>query len=304
MSNWKFELDMNQSTQESTQNFLEGTGLSNLCLEECEFNCKVVSETSSCIIPDIPFLWLKLKNTKLFNNSIKTLNIGSIIIKVNDKVLKARDIVQILELKALVELDVSDAPVILSPISPVLQPVSDEVLISFFDSLRLNMGNCIEILKIVNWKFKLVNMEETVGKLKPLMMSLSKLTTVSLNNVDFIHCRETYGLREPLLLRSLIKYVPKIKQLSILRSELAPDQVPTIVKALKYRVKKNDITLHTKHITQEGLDELLNRLTRSKMTNYQYDNMTGLLSVFHPKAEPILRRMKSIKNMKIPGFHE
>ena len=135
-------------------------------------------------------------------------------------------------------------------------------------------------------------------------MSLTRLTTVSLNNVDFIHCCETHGPREPLLLRSMIKYIPKIKHLSILKSELATDQVPTLVKALKYKVKKNDITLHTKHVTQEGLDELLNRLTRSKMTNYQYDNLTGVLSVFHPKAEPILRRMKSMKNMKIPGFHE
>ena len=134
------------------------------------------------------------------------------------------------------------------------------------------------------------------------MKSLSKLTTVSLNNVDFIHCRKTYGPREPLLLRSLIKYLPKIKYLSILRSELAVDQVPTIVKALKYWVKKNDITVHTKHITQAGLDELLHRLARSKMITYQYDNMTGVLNVSVPKVDPILRRMKSKKSIKFQDF--
>jgi len=72
-------------------------------------------------------------------------------------------------------------------------------------------------------------------------------------------------------------------------------------------VKKNDITLHTKHITQAGLDELLHRLARSKMITYQYDNMTGVLNVSVPRVDPILRRMKSmksIKSMKIPGFHE
>eukprot|EP00092_Neocalanus_flemingeri_P004160 GFUD01004475.1.p1 GENE.GFUD01004475.1~~GFUD01004475.1.p1 ORF type:complete len:1342 (+),score=251.43 GFUD01004475.1:273-4298(+) len=309
LSSWKFELDLNETTTNSAQNFLEGTNLSDLCLEECEFNCIWVSETSSCIISEVPSLWYKLKGIKLVNTSIKTLNIGSIVIKVNEKTLTARDIVQMLEFKTLVELDVSEAPIISSPEAPIIsspqhQPVSDEMLISFFDSLRLNMANSIEILKMVNWKFKLVNMVESVGKLKPLMMSLSRLTTVSLNNVDFIHCRETNGPLEPLLLRSLIKYLPKLKHLSILRSKMSHEQVPTLVKALKYKVKKNDITLHTKHVTQEGLDELLNRLTKSKIVGFQYDNQTGVLGVFHPKAEPILKRMKSIKNIKISVFHE
>jgi len=307
LSNWKFDLEMNESTKDFMQSFLEGTNLKNLYLEESEFNCKVESKTSSCIIADVPFLRLKLKNTKLFNSSIKVLNIGSIIIRLNDKPLAARDIVHILDFKNLVELDVSDAPIITSPNSEFLQPVADDALFNFFDGLRQTMGSSIEILKMVNWKFKLTNMDETSLKLKPLMKSLSKLTTVSLNNVDFIHCRKTYGPREPLLLRSLIKYLPKIRHLSILRSELAVDQVPTIVKALKFRVKKNDITLHTKHITQAGLDELLHRLARSKMITYQYDNMTGVLNVSVPKVDPILRRMKSmksIKSMKIPGFHE
>ena len=307
LSNWKFDIEMNESTKDFMQTFLEGTNLKNLYLEESEFNCKVESQTSSCIISDVPYLRLKLKNTKLYNSSIKVLNIGSIVIRLNDKPLAARDIVQILDFKTLVELDVSDAPIITSPNSESLQPVADDALFNFFDGLRQTMGSSIEILKMVNWKFKLINMDETSLKLKPLMKSLSKLTTVSLNNVDFIHCRKTYGPREPLLLRSLIKYLPKIKHLSILRSELAVDQVPTIVKALKYRVKKNDITLHTKHITQAGLDELFNRLARSKMITYQYDNMTGVLNVSVPKVDPILKRMKSmksIKSMKIPGFHE
>ena len=157
---------------------------------------------------------------------------------------------------------------------------------------------------MVNWKFKLIKMEETSGKLKPLFKSLEKLTTVSLNNVDFVRCRETQGRHEPLFLKCLLKYLPNIKHLSILKSELAEEQVSTIVKALKYRVKRNDITLHTKHVTQSGVDELLSRLSRSKMTNYQYDSQTGVLEVFQPRAEPILKRMKSLKSVKIRGFYE
>ena len=150
---------MNESTKDFMQSFLEGTNLKNLYLEESEFNCKIESKTSSCIIADVPFLRLKLKNTKLFNSSIKVLNIGSIIIRLNDRPLAARDIVHIIDLKTLVELDVSEAPIITSPNSESLQPVADDALSNFFDGLRQTIGSSIKILKMVNWKFKLTNMD-------------------------------------------------------------------------------------------------------------------------------------------------
>ena len=142
--------------------------------------------------------------------------------------------------------------------------------------------------------FKLVDSTETVAKLKPLLTSLTKLHTVSLNNMSFVE--SIPGGRVSPLLNAIIKHVPHLRHLSILRSNLQPDQVPNLVRALKKRVCRNPLTLYTKHMTGDGLQDLLTTLKRSKSLEIDYNPQTGVIDVTEKRKEKIIGKIKKLSS--------
>ena len=134
-----------------------------------------------------------------------------------------------------------------------------------------------------NWGFRLARPGETLGRLKVSLQAMASLNTLSINNFSCVSCdnEETGAIKVRSLLhgapflRSVIKHLPRLERLSIMRSELCPDQVPGLVRALKARVKKNAISLHTKHVGRcrvhpehagvDGLEQLVARLARSRL---------------------------------------
>ena len=77
------------------------------------------------------------------------------------------------------------------------------------------------------------------------------------------------------------------------------------MKALKYKVRKGEITLYTKHMItnedHEGHEEFLYLLNRTKTLTYSYDSLRGVLDIKPNKQKPILIRLKSKLESKMSG---
>ena len=248
ISGWKFDLSLFPEMKDLMSTMLKNTNITHLSLAECEFNI-TVNDSKKNEINDA------MRTTfKLSNQTIEELNLDSILILVNNIALKTRDVVSILQFSALKELDISEEAAPKLHISKEIKTsrenstdfedilVRDDFLLHFFQHLKDNFSN-LEVLKMVNWKLKLSDSGQTTRQLKQCFKDLGQLKTISLNNVE---------QNDPQFLKCLIKYLPKLRCVSILRAELSEDQVPTLVKALKHKVKTgSSITLHTKHVSYE-----------------------------------------------------
>ena len=294
LSGWKFELPLNSEAMSCTETLFGNTNLSHVILSETEFslNCK---DFNTAFL-GIPALFLMLKNLKIANKSIEVLNLDSILIQINKVFLRSSSLVSILRFTSLKELDISEAakPKFLEErdVNYYFQPdfhdseeclVKDETLINFFRDLKENFSS-LEVLKMVNWKIKLDNAPTTAIELKKCFKSLPNIKTISLNNVE---------QKEPLFLKSLIKYLPQLEKLSLLRAPLYEDQVPSLMRALKHRVRRGPITLHTKHVMHGGHEELLQRLGRTRALTYQYNSLHGVLDIKPPHQTNMIKRLKS-----------
>lgn len=295
LSGWKFELPLNSEAMKCTETLFGNTNITHLLLSEAEFclNCK---DFDTAFL-GIPALYLMLKNLKIVNKNIEVLNLDSILIQVNNVILRNSLVVSILRFTNLKELDISEAakPKFLEErdVNYHVQPdfynseeclVKDDTLINFFRCLKENFSS-LEVLKMVNWKIKLDNAKSTAVELKKCFKSLPNIKTISLNNVE---------QKEPLFLKSLIKYLPKLEKLSILRAALYEDQVPSLMRALKYKVRRSQaITLHTKHVMHGGHEELLHRLGRTRALTHQYNSLHGVLDIRPPQHTNLIKRLKS-----------
>ena len=95
-------------------------------------------------------------------------------------------------------------------------------------------------------------------------------------------------------------HLPQLRKLSILNCKLEADQVPAIFKTLKQKVKgrKEGIILYTWLVTNDGLEELLQCLEKSKTVKFKYDDKFdkyGTLEIFQDKKKSLMDRMRSIK---------
>ena len=294
LSGWKFELPLNSEAMTCTETLFGNTNLSHVVLSETEFclNCK---DFNTAFL-GIPAMFLKLRNLTISNKSIEVLNLDSILIQINNVPLKSSVLVSILRFTSLKELDISEAakPKFLDErdVNYYFQPdfhdseeclVKDETLVNFFRNLKENFSS-LEVLKMVNWKIKLDNAQTTAIELKKCFKSLQNIKTISLNNVE---------LKEPVFLKSLIKYLPQLEKLSLLRAPLSEDQVPSLMKALKNKVRRGPITLHTKHVMHGGHEELLLRLGRTRALTYQYNSLHGVLDIKPPQQTNMIKRLKS-----------
>ena len=295
LSRWKFELDLTADTEQAARLFLANTRLTHLILAECEFTFKGL-QTSNNIIADVPLFSMKLKSMVLSNSSINVLCLESLVISFSNlpKVLRSRDVLNVLNFSSLQELDVSDKPALDRNQDQRERTVTDEIFINFFKDVQTNFANSLEVLKMANWKLSLQKIDVTADQLRTIFPKLEKLKTLSLNNVDL-----NSSPQEPALLKMIIKNLPQLTKLSMLNCKLLEEQVPPIVKAIKHKVKskKTGLTLYTKMVTPEGLDGLLQCLQASKTVDLKYDSKDGTLEIFQNIEKPLLVRMRS---MKIP----
>ena len=299
LSRWKFELNLTADTERCARTFLANTRLTQLILAECEFTFTGL-KTSNNIIADVPLFSMKLKKMVLNNSSINKLCLESLVISFSNlpTVLRSREVLNVLNFSSLQELDVSDKPVLDRNQDQRERTITDEIFINFFKDVQNNFATSLEVLKMANWKLSLQKIDDTAVQLKNLFSKLEKLKTISLNNVD-LHSSTQESPQEPVLLKMMIKNLPQLRKLSILNCKLLKDQAPTVVKAIKQKVKskKTEMTLYTKMMTPEGLDELLQNLQGSKSVDYKYDSKDGTLEIFQNLKKPLLVRMRS---MKIP----
>ena len=300
LSRWKFELNLTSDTETWARKFLANTRLTQLVLAECEFTFTGLKTTNN-IIADVPLFAMKLKKMVLNNSSINVLCLESLVISFSNlpRVFRSRDVLNVLNFSALQELDVSDKPALDSNQDEMERTITDEIFINFFKDVQNNFASSLEVLKMANWKLSLTKIDTTALQLKNIFARLERLKTISLNNVDlYSSAQELDQDQEPVLLKIMIKNLPQLRKLSMLNCSLLKDQVPTVVKAIKQKVKskKTEMTLYTKMVTPEGLDELLQFLQASKSVDYKYDSNDGTLEIF-PKniKKPLLVRMRSIK---------
>ena len=240
------------------------------------------------------------------------LNMASLNVTLGDMRIRAQNCLPLLLLPSLQQLDVSDPPTISGQEEE--QPLMDDIsLAAFLDSLKASCSTSLQGLRMDNWSFRLERPGETLGKLKPALQALTSLGTLSINNYTSMECeiketgaarvRSLLEARAPLL-RCLIKHLPKLERLSIMRSELCPDEVPGLVQALKVRVKKNPITLHTKHVRRcrlhpdhqgvDGLGELVARLAKSRVARETWSGVTGVLRLEAARQPGIIRKLSSL----------
>ena len=299
LSRWKFELNLTADTEKCARKFLSNTRLTQLILAESEFTFKGL-KTSNNIIADVPLFSMKLKKIVLNNSSINLLCLDSLVISFSNlpTVLRSRDVLNVLNFSALQELDVSDKPALDRNPDQRERTITDEIFINFFKDVQNNFASSLEVLKMANWKLSLKKIDVNAVQLKNIFARLENLKTISLNNVD-LYSSAQESAQEPVLLKLMIKNLPQLVKLSLLNCKLLQDQVPTIVRAIKHKVKskKTEMTLYTKMVTPEGLDELLLCLQGSKSVDYKYDSKDGTLEIFQNIKKPLLVRMRS---MKIP----
>ena len=295
LSCWKFELSLESETVKFAKQFLSQTKLTHLNLAECQVIIKGLPTNNA--IADIPLIDLNLKQSVLENSSIEVLCLESVIISINNmpRILRSRDVLFLLNFSSLQELDVSDRPAMdRNQESQKERTVTDGTIINFFQGIQNNFGTTLEVLKMTNWRLG-INKPDTAGQLKQIFTKLEKLTTISLNNINISSAPDN---NEPVFLKAMIKHLPQLRKLSILNCELETDQVPTIFKILKQKVKGKKagmITLYTKMVTEDGLEELLQCLQKSKSVKFKYDGKSGTLEIFQNKKEPLMVRMRSIK---------
>jgi len=166
-----------------------------------------------------------------------------------------------------------------------------------------------------NCGFRLSRPVETLARLKPLLKNMTALATMSVNNMTCITCDPEEGgaakVRDLLenhtpLLCSIIKHLPSLERLSMMRYELCPHQLPRLVRAVKSQVVRRNglLTLqakhtrrcraHQEHTDEDALTGLLGRLERSKRVKCNYSGVTGALRVEAIKPQGILRRLSSM----------
>ena len=296
LSRWKFELTLDTETENCAKLFLSQTKLTELVLAECEVNFTGFTSADN-IVADVPFFYLKLKQVELLNSSIKMLCLDSLSISFDkmQRILKSRDLLFILRFSSLQELDISDKPALDTNQKQKERIITDETFLSIFRDIKNNFGNSLEVLKMANWKLSLHRTEATADELKNIFTKLEKLTTLSLNNIDIIS--SGLGTSEPVLLKTVIKHLPQLKKLSILKFKLEEDQAPIIFKALKHKVKvkKSDIILYTKMVKPDGLEKLLQCLEESKTVKFKFDGKDGTLEIFQNRKDTLVVRMRSMK---------
>jgi len=303
LSGWKFDLILDEDTEKSAQQLIQTTKISKLNLSECDFNFRLRGE-DTFFGAEALRIFLKMKQTKFINNSIQELNLDSVSVQINGRPIRTRDIVSMLMFQSLKELDISEKPEpylhTQSDGEPVENVIKDDALIEFFKILKENLPN-VEVLRMVNWKLDLEKTHHTFTSLKQNLKTLTKLETVSLNNFDF----EKGQNGGPQFLKCLIKYLPNLRYLSILRSKWNKHQASILVKALKYKIRTGEITLYTKHMKTnedlEGHEEFLYLLNRTKTLTYSYDSLRGVLDIKPNKQKPILIRLKSKLESKMSG---
>ena len=114
------------------------------------------------------------------------------------------------------------------------------------------------MLRLDNCGFRLSRPVETLSNLKPLLKSMTALATVSVNNMTCVasdleeggaaRVRDLLEKHTPLLC-SLIKHLPNLERLSMMRYEVCPEQLPRLVRAIKSQVSRRNgvLTLQAKH---------------------------------------------------------
>ena len=219
--------------------------------------------------------------------------------------------------------------------------MDDNCLLSCFESLSNSCGNTVQVflsgenttgnatrigsnhdqltkilqvLRLDNCGFRLSRPVETLTNLKPLLKSMTALATVSVNNMTCVasdleeggaaRVRDLLEKHTPLLC-SMIKHLPNLERLSMMRYEVCPEQLPRLVRAIKSQVSRRNgvLTLQAKHAGRcrvhpdptagdPALTSLISRLERSKRVSCSYSGATGVLRVEAVKSQGILRRVR------------
>merc|ERR1719234_173812 len=312
LSQWKFKVATGEEVLNAMAAWAKGTRVRELILQESEIS---LQEKSGCKFSSVSplLLYFKMRKISFLNRSLEQLNISCLSVRVGDLQLRAGDFLGLLQLPSLCHLDISDPPAADQEEQPL--PVDDQCLLSLFESLSNNCANTLQVLRMDNCGFRLSRPVETLARLKPLLKNLTGLATMSVNNMTCITCDPEEGgaakVRDLLenhtpLLCSIIKHLPSLERLSMMRYQLCPDQLPRLVRAVKSQVVRRNglLTLQAKHIRRCGahpehtdedtLTGLIGRLERSKRVKCNYNGVTGALRVEAIKSQGILRRLSSM----------
>ena len=295
ITGWKFNLSLSSENADCMRMLLENTNISELILADTEFHLSDDSGAASPLGLELVKLSFELRQFRMNNSSIERLNIDSVLVSINDHSIRTCEIISMFKLTALKELDISDKPKIMDPGEDGF--IGDDSVREFFKNVSENFSS-LEVLKMVNWKLKFSDARRTVSDLKQYFKSLTKLETISLNNIDFVTCKLDPHFKDPLFLKCLIKHLPRLKVLSILKANVDADQVPALVKALKYKVRRGSITLHTKHVNPDGHDELIDKLNKTSALTFKYDSLKGVIDINPPPSEPLIQKIKSVFHVK------
>ena len=305
LSRWKFHVEV-EGLVAAVGAWAGGSGLQELVLQNCDVSLH--TGASSYKVSDIPTLYYSLKKIKLVNKSLQVLNIAGLGISAGELHLRPRAFLNLLSLPALRHLDVSEPPLVAGDERVV---VDDGQLVAFLQGLGGSMAG-LQALRMDNWGLRLETPAETLAKVRPLLQAMQALATLSINNLACEAVAEggAAGVRSllegPPLLRCLVKHLPRLERLSMMRCEVCPAQVPRLAKALKTRARGGAVALHTKHAGRcrahpehrevDGLEQLVSRLEGSREVRCSYSGLTGVLRVEDSRQPGILRRLSTLLN--------
>jgi len=284
-----------------------------LILQECEINLKDQENLESMSSVSPILLYFKMKKICLENRKLEFLNISSMSINIGQLHLRARDFLGLLHLPSLCHLDISDPPTAYQGDDQL--PMDDFSLTDCFKSLSNNCGSKLQVLRMDNCCLRLSKPVETLAKMKPMLKNMTGLTTLSVNNMVCLACEsEETGVAKvrdllenhPPLLASVIKHLPTLERLSMMRYQLSPDQVPRLLRALKRQVVRRNgvLTVQAKHVgwsstypvntDKDALASLIDKLEKSKRVKCTFTEATGVLEVEASKSQGILRRLSNM----------
>jgi len=310
LSQWTFQVATNEDALEALVAWAKETCVRELILQECEINLKDQENLESMSSVSPILLYFKMKKICLENRKLEFLNISSMSINIGQLHLRARDFLGLLHLPSLCHLDISDPPTAYQGDDQL--PMDDFSLTDCFKSLSNNCGSKLQVLRMDNCCLRLSKPVETLAKMKPMLKNMTGLTTLSVNNMVCLACEsEETGVAKvrdllenhPPLLASVIKHLPTLERLSMMRYQLSPDQVPRLLRALKRQVVRRNgvLTVQAKHVgwsstypvntDKDALASLIDKLEKSKRVKCTFTEATGVLEVEASKSQGILRRL-------------
>jgi len=295
ISGWRFHLDLSHSEPvvKSVAKFLKNTVLAKINMFDTHFEVKTGSLREER--DDLSWLYNKLKAVQFFNNSVEELNLAKVDVILDGKTLKVREFLYLVSFTKLRVLNIFHEYV-----PEGGHPVHDSSLIQTFEAVKKNFKQLV-ILKMGNWLVSIQDPFATKEKLKNILKHLQGLKYLILDNYkseDDPNIKELNSGKS-FLINLLVKYIPNLADLSLQSSSISHDEVPLIYRALKHRVARNPINIHTLYMDNNIVQLINEKLESSRTFISSYNQQSGVLNVKQGERR-VLGRVNSIFQKQRP----